>query len=180
VLRSPQLRARPRARRARPTPAADPSLEDDALELHDALSRVVRLYQSLDRDLICCHDVSVTQCHAIEALVRSGPSGLNELAAALYLDKSTASRVVSALERKRYLRRARHGGDGRAIVLSVTGAGRALHRRIREDLVAEAGHILAAVAPKVRREAARMLRNLAGAAAARTGRPVREPEAPKA
>ena len=102
-------------------------LERDAAALHEALSELVRVYQFRDRDRICCHDISVTQCYALEALLRRGPSGLNELAAELYLDKSTASRVVAALERKRYVSRAAHPEDGRAIVLTVTPAGRRLH-----------------------------------------------------
>src|SRR5688572_21605599 len=112
-------------------------LEADAAALHAALNELVRVYQFRDRDRICCHDVSVTQCYAIEALVRRGPSGLNELAAELYLDKSTASRVVATLRRKGYVSRAAHPEDGRAIVLRVTPSGRRLHDRIRKDLVAE-------------------------------------------
>ena len=61
--------------------ASDSSrLESDASALQDALGELVRVYQFRDRDRICCHDVSVTQCYAIEALLRRGPSGLNELA----------------------------------------------------------------------------------------------------
>jgi DNA-binding MarR family transcriptional regulator len=150
-------------------PATATGLEADAAELHDALSELVRIYQFRDRDRICCHDISVTQCYALEALVRRGPSGLNELAAELYLDKSTASRVVGALERKGYLRRAAHPEDGRAIVLTITSSGRRLCDRIRTDLVAEARQILEDIEPGVRRGTARLLLRLARAAAARSG-----------
>src|SRR5512134_3574436 len=117
-------------------------LKADAAALHEALTELVRVYQFRDRDRICCHDISVTQCYALEALLRRGPSGLNEVAAELYLDKSTASRVIAALERKRYVTRAPHPEDGRAIVLTVTPAGRRLHDRIRRDLIAEARQLL--------------------------------------
>ena len=43
-----------------------------AEELHAALSALIRVYQFRDRDRICCHDVSVTQCYALEALVKLG------------------------------------------------------------------------------------------------------------
>ena len=56
----------------------DSSLEQDAENLYAALSELVRVYQFRDRDTICCYDVSVTQCYAIEALLRRGPSGLND------------------------------------------------------------------------------------------------------
>ena len=144
-------------------------LDADARALHDALCELVRVYQFRDRDRICCHDVSVTQCYAIEALLRRGPSGLNELAADLYLDKSTASRVVATLERKGYVSRAPHPDDGRAVVLSVTAAGRRLHDRIRKDLVGEARELLGDFEPEVRAGAAELILRLARAAAARSG-----------
>jgi DNA-binding MarR family transcriptional regulator len=152
----------------RPTKKEE-GLDAEAMALHDALSELVRVYQFRDRDRICCHDVSVTQCYAIEALIRRGPSGLNELAAHLYLDKSTASRVVTTLERKGYVRRGAHPGDGRAIVLTVTPAGRRLHDRIRTDLVAEARELIQDFEPEVSKAATRLILRLARAAAQRSG-----------
>jgi len=154
---------------APPRPSAADRLESDATALHEALGELVRVYQFRDRDRICCHDVSVTQCYALEALIRRGPSGLNELAAELYLDKSTASRVVATLERKGYVSRAAHPDDGRAIVLRATPAGRKLHDRIRQDLVHEARELLQDFEPEVREGAARLILRLARAAAARSG-----------
>jgi DNA-binding MarR family transcriptional regulator len=150
-------------------PARPVRLEAAAAALHEALSELVRVYQFRDRDRICCHDISVTQCYALEALLRRGPSGLNELAEDLYLDKSTASRVVASLERKRYISRAPHPDDGRAIVLTVTPAGRRLCDRIRTDLIAEAKQLLEDFEPEVREGAARLILRLARAAAARSG-----------
>ncbi len=91
------------------------------------------IYQFRDRDRICCYDVSVTQCYALEALVRRGGMTLNDLAAHLYLDKSTASRVVDALERKGYVDRPPHPDDRRALLLEATAAGRALDGKIRDS-----------------------------------------------
>jgi DNA-binding MarR family transcriptional regulator len=153
----------------RPRSAAGTRLDADATALHEALSELVRVYQFRDRDRICCHDVSVTQCYALEALVRRGPSGLNELAAELYLDKSTASRVVATLERKGYVTRTPHPDDGRAIVLTATPAGRGLHDRIRKDLLNETRALLGDFEPEVRGGAARLILRLARAAASRSG-----------
>ena len=118
-------------------PTADPVLERDTEALYDALSELVRVYQFRDRDRICCYDVSVTQCYALEALVRRGGMTLNDLAAQLYLDKSTASRVVDALERKGYVTRLPHPEDRRAVLLEATEAGRALEGKIRDSILAE-------------------------------------------
>ena len=72
------------------TIGTDPVLLRDAERLSDALEDLLRVVQFRDRDRICCHDVSVTQCYALRALVEDGPMGLNSLAESLYLDKSTA------------------------------------------------------------------------------------------
>ena len=37
------------------------AFDRDALDLHEAVADLVRVYQFRDRDRICCHDVWVTQ-----------------------------------------------------------------------------------------------------------------------
>jgi DNA-binding MarR family transcriptional regulator len=102
----------------------DTVLQRQSEAFHEALSEFVRAYLVGERGQICCHDISLTQCYALEALVRRGPSTLNALAAELRLDKSTASRVVAALQRKGYVARAKHPGDARAVLLDATSTGR--------------------------------------------------------
>ncbi len=141
----------------------------DAAELYDALSALVRVYQFRDRDRICCHDVSVTQCYAMEALIKIGPCSLNALAAELYLDKSTASRVVTVLERKGYVSRRPDPDDARAMCLEITPAGRRLHDRIRNELVAEQAAMIEDLGPAVRHGAVVLLQRLSASAARRSG-----------
>lgn len=154
---------------AAPAPEA-PSLDADARELHHVLEELMLVVQFRDRDRICCHDISVTQCYALRALVEEGPMGLNALAESLFLDKSTASRVVAALERKGYLLRRPDPADGRAVVLETTETGQRLYRRIEEELVEEVARLTAGFDPGVRREMVRLLGRLATAAAARVER----------
>jgi MarR family 2-MHQ and catechol resistance regulon transcriptional repressor len=148
---------------------SDPKLQEDAERLHSALSELVRVYQFRDRDRICCHDVSVTQCYALEALIRRGPITLGELAAELYLDKSTASRVVGTLERKRYVTRSPHPTDGRAVLVRPTAAGERLYEMIRKDLIEEEKALLRDFEPRVRKAAAEIMARLARAAEVRSG-----------
>jgi DNA-binding MarR family transcriptional regulator len=150
--------------------ASREALDRDAEALREALSGLVRLYQFRDRDQICCFDVSVPQCYGLEALVKEGPLNLGELAQRLYLEKSTASRVVDALERKGYVTRTPHPGDRRALQLKVTPAGQRLVERIRASLVEEAKAVLADLSPGFRREAARFLARLTEVTAQRLGR----------
>lgn len=139
------------------------TLERQAEAFHEALSDFVRAYLLAERDQICCHDISLTQCYALDALLRRGPSTLNALAAELCLDKSTASRVVATLLRKGYVGRAAHPGDARAVLLDLTPAGRRLHSRIRTDRIAERTEVLAGFAPEVRDGITDVMRRLAGA-----------------
>ncbi|HEX4962740.1 MAG TPA: MarR family transcriptional regulator [Thermoanaerobaculia bacterium] len=152
-----------------PVLTSDPDLERDAEALYDSISELVRVYQSLDRDRICCHDISITQCNALEALARRGGSTLGELAAHLYLDKSTASRVVDALERKGYVDRSPHPTDGRALLLVTTEKGRELYQSIRKGLLADEQSLLAGFDPELRRAMPQLIARLARAVAARLG-----------
>lgn len=142
-------------------------LESDALALHRALTELIRVYQFRDRDRICCHDVSVSQCYALEAIVLRGPLSVNELAAELYLDKSTTSRVVDALEKKGYAVRRAHAEDRRVLQLEATPEGRRLHARIEEEILAGERDLLAGFPHEVRRSMAELIGRLARAAADR-------------
>jgi DNA-binding MarR family transcriptional regulator len=138
----------------------DATLTRQAAELQDALAEFLRVYQFRDRDRICCHDISVTQCYALDTLLRRGLATLNELAGDLCLDKSTASRVVATLQRKGYVARTPHPRDARAVLLTVTGAGQRLVERIRGDLVEEKKALLAEFPEEVRESAAELIQRL--------------------
>jgi DNA-binding MarR family transcriptional regulator len=150
--------------------AGSKDLDRDTRDLYAALSDLLRLYQFRDRDTICCHDISVTQCYALQALARSGAMTLNALANDLMLDKSTTSRVVEALQRKGYVRRETHPEDARALRIDMTPKGRGLCERIERELLEEERAIMAKLDPGVRRAAIGVVRDLAGLAAARIGR----------
>jgi DNA-binding MarR family transcriptional regulator len=155
----------------------DATLTRQATELQDALAEFLRVYQFRDRDRICCHDVSVTQCYALDVLLRRGLATLNELAADLCLDKSTASRVVATLERKGYVGRAPHPGDARAVLLTPTASGKRLVERIRAGLVDETKALLADFPEEVRESAAELIQRLTAASRTRTAcaAPARRP-----
>lgn len=164
----------PRGRRKQ-SPGRNPELTKDARNLHDAVSELVRVYQFRDRKCIYYYDVSVTQCHAISALLRLGPATLNALAADLYLDKSTASRVVDSLERKGYVCRLADSSDARALRLEVTPKGLSLHKQINQDLVEEMKVLIQDLDPAVTAGATGLVRRLAETAAARFAARTRKP-----
>jgi DNA-binding MarR family transcriptional regulator len=157
----------PATRHGRPVAEDDATLDRDAAELQSAVADLVRVYQFRDRDRICCHDVSVTQCYALETLVEHGPMRLRALAERLFLDKSTTSRVVGTLVKKGYVEQGADAEDGRAVTLRPTRQGRALCARITGDLVDQQRELLQDLDPEVRTGVVRVVRRLAQAADAR-------------
>jgi DNA-binding MarR family transcriptional regulator len=143
------------------------ALERDATALQQAVADLVRVYQFRDRDRICCHDVSVTQCYALETLVEHGPMRLTTLAERLFLDKSTTSRVVNTLVRKGYVEQRTDATDGRATVISPTRQGQRLCARITSDLVDQQRQLLEDLAPEIRAGVVQVIQRLARAADAR-------------
>jgi DNA-binding MarR family transcriptional regulator len=156
--------AAPRTRTATATAEA---LHASAAALQAAVSDLVRVYQFRDRDRICCHDISVTQCHALEMLVDHGPMRMHELTERLFLDKSTTSRVVHTLVKKGYVEQHPDPTDRRASTLGATPAGRALCARIIDDLIEQQRDVLVDLDPEVRAGVVEVIRRLARAADSR-------------
>ena len=148
-------------------PRARTALDRDAEALQAAVAELVRVYQFRDRDCICCHDVSVTQCHALETLVEHGPLRLGALAQRLFLDKSTTSRVVATLVKKGYVEQHPERADRRATALQATRRGRSLCARITGDLVSQQRELLEHLDPAIRGGVVEVIQRLARAADAR-------------
>ena len=128
----------------------DPALREDAQLLSGALSELIRVVQFRDRDRACCYDVSVSQCYALKGIVDGGAMTINDLAAHLYLDKSTASRIANGLVDKGLLARARDAEDGRIVRLIATREGTDIHDRIEDDQSRQYAELLADFNPDVR------------------------------
>lgn len=144
-------------------------LTQDSEDLYEALNQLVRVYQFRDRDRICCYDVSVTQCYAVETLVKRGALRLQVLAEEMFLDKSTASRVIDTLERKGYVSRVEDDEDRRAVRIRATDAGRELYAKIRADLIAEERAMIENLSAEARQGALSLLRQITRATEIRCG-----------
>lgn len=142
----------------------------DAFDLQEALSGLVQACQFRDRKATYRHGISVTQLYALSSVAAHWAMTLNELAAELYLDKSTTSRVVDSLVEKGYVRRARDPEDARALSLEPTAKGLALHSRIQRDLLKETRNLIADDSPAVRRATIRLVVRLARLASKKLGR----------
>lgn len=149
-----------------------PASGPDAAErraFYEALQELLRVYQFRDRDRACYGTVTPHECYALEAIGRAGTLPVGGLAAALGLHKSNASRLGDALAAKGFVRRTSNADDGRAVVLSLTAAGRKTHDAIRAQVERRHAAILAGFPRPLRRGFVRLLGELAAEAAARVG-----------
>jgi DNA-binding MarR family transcriptional regulator len=146
-----------------------PSLMRDAARLQDALGELIRVLQFRDRDRACCYELSVSQCHALQALIQHGPTTVTQLGDHLYLEKSTASRLAKALLAKELVRKRAPQADGRVVILQVTEGGHRLARKILNDLSEEYMDLLEGYEPEVRAALPFLLNRLAQNISARTG-----------
>lgn len=150
-----------------PTTSTDAALLQDAEAFSDALGELIRVIQFRDRDRACCYELSVSQCYALKAVADSGPLTVNDLAAYLYLDKSTASRIANGLVEKGLVARERDRDDGRIVRLGATERGRALHGRVERELAAEYAELLEEFDPAFRSAILKLVRRLRRSFAAR-------------
>ena len=135
-------------------------LDRDARRLQKAVTELARAYQFRDRTRVCCHDLSVTQFYALDALIRNGPSTLNMITAELYLNKSTVSRTVDSLESKGYVRCSTDPVDARALTIEITEQGEKLFLRIEEDLVGEMKTLISEFKSETRRATTQVVTRL--------------------
>ena len=93
-------------------------------------------------------DVTLAQYRFLIELASRGPQRLADLATALGVDRSTATRMCDRLVRKRLVARRRAREDRRTVRVSLTGAGAELvaevSRRRRVEIAAIVGRMPAA------------------------------------
>ena len=144
-------------------PTHPASLDAEAAEVSRALEDLARVYQLQDPRQTCSYGINLTECYALEAIVRDGPLTINEIAARLSVDKATASRAVQSLGQKGYARSRVHPDDSRALQVRATAAGERLYERIHSAGRAVHRRILEQFPAEVRRAAASLLRKIVDA-----------------
>src|SRR4051794_24106642 len=81
-------------------------------------------------------DLGPSQVAALATVERHGPLSPSELAEIERIKRPTATRIVRHLEEAGLVERVKDPADGRASILSVTGGGRRLLKRLRERKMA--------------------------------------------
>src|SRR5829696_2035220 len=107
-------------------------------------------------------DLGPSQTAALATVERHGPLSPSELAEIERIKRPTATRIVRHLEDRGLLERVRDPQDGRASILSITGEGRALLKRLRERKTAYLAKRLASLNTEDRRTLERAAELLEG------------------
>ncbi len=104
-------------------------------DFRDSIAELVKKYQFRDRNETVAYGISVSQAYALRCLSRDGPLVMKELARDLHLTVSTLTRVVDQLVAKKLARRSRSEEDRRLCRVELTARGRALWRRLEDELM---------------------------------------------
>jgi DNA-binding MarR family transcriptional regulator len=127
------------------------------------LREVARLHLQLQRACVAsCGDTSSTQCFVLGEVHRGGPLTLAELGRRLALDKGWTSRAVESLVQEGLLVKEAAPEDRRAVVISLSRAGRKRYEDLDRSLNARAEQVMRHI-PEERRpaiyESLRLLRD---------------------
>ncbi|QYJ03421.1 MarR family transcriptional regulator [Nocardioides panacisoli] len=139
------------------TSTANAAARDDLVEAVVGASRVlvaIAARSLADRS----DDVTLPQYRLLVVLTAEGPHRVGDLAAALDVNPSTATRLCDRLEGKGLVERQRIPTDRRAVQLVATDAGHRLVDQVMADRRVEIGRILATMSPEQHRQVADGLR----------------------
>ena len=117
------------------------------------------------RSLVAAEEqVSLAQYRVLVVLASRGPNRLADLAEALGVSPSTATRVCDRLVAKRLIRRHRAHGDRREIRVGLTEDGRKLVGEVTQSRRREIHRLVAAIPASARAEVVSALHAVADAA----------------
>jgi DNA-binding MarR family transcriptional regulator len=88
------------------------------------LLSVARAVDRIQRDEICCGDLTLQQFETLKRISTAERSTLGSVAHELEIDLSTASRNLTRLEKQGYVSKMRDESDARTVVLRLTTKGK--------------------------------------------------------
>jgi DNA-binding MarR family transcriptional regulator len=106
------------------------NLEKSYRELFEIIMVLAREIRCCSRDEAICQNVTFHQFIILDAVAKKGELGLADLHQILSVEKSTTTRLVNPLIRRRLLKRDRAKHDSRAVTLSLTEEGVETHRKV--------------------------------------------------
>lgn len=138
-------------------------LHDQAERMQRLTQNLLRRYQMRDRNEMCCYDVTVSQCYALDVLGEQGEISMVHLARHLFLDKSTATRTIDPLVKRGLVERRFSEQDRRGILVRLSADGEKLRKEIVTGLRASQMQILTQIPAEKREAVLEALELLSGA-----------------
>ena len=146
------------------TIAPRPAPDEDAVAFANAMDVFARAWRHARMRLKAEEGLSVAQFHLLEPLLTaSGPLSVGALAAHAGVAAPTATRMLDALVRDGLCERTRDDGDRRCVKVTLTPGGRLAADRRLAQLAHYRERMLLSLSPDDRRDAARLLTELAAA-----------------
>jgi DNA-binding MarR family transcriptional regulator len=164
-----------------PPDAPETPLSSDAgagvLELVEAVDSAQTVLRTINERALgdLGSGITATQLRLLDQLQRLGESRLVDLADALSIAPSTATRLCDTLAERHLIVRHRRGRDRRELQIRLTDAGLELLEAVRTRSVHEWTRALAGISEEDRRYAARVLADISSAAAGVADPPAGEP-----
>lgn len=116
-----------------------------------------------ERDFVCCGDVSVAQCVAIQ-LLHQTPMDSSTLAETTGVTKGAVTRLVDGLDKRGWIKKKADKDDGRRFVLSLSAAGRKKAQALEALTVATVKSVFDRIPAEKHEQVAESLRLLRRAA----------------
>src|ERR1700680_3567712 len=101
-------------------------MSDRITRIASALGEATARIQALIRRELARSGISLAQARTLATLERDGARPLTDLAALEQVSQPSMSYLVARMEEKGHVGRSAHAEDGRIVIVSITGAGRAV------------------------------------------------------
>ena len=105
--------------------------DKEILSIIGELTKAVRCCR---QDGICCEDISFTQFTILDTIAGYRELDMSMLSKVLSVDKSTTTRLVAPLIRRKLAVKEKSSKDLRMVILKLTKDGRTAHQRIHQCL----------------------------------------------
>ncbi len=133
-------------------------------EFTQELIAICRTFGIFEREAVCCGEVTVAQCLALQELL-SGPRDIASLAESSGVTSSATTRLVDGLEKSGWVVRRRADDDRRRIEVELTQPGRELAERLHAQTEASVSAVVSRI-PRAKRaqvlESLRLVRTALG------------------
>ena len=98
----------------------------------DALLQVSRRFGMLERDAVCCGDVTVRQCFALQIL-QGEPLDVGTIAERMGVTPGATTRLIDGMMDRGWVDRRRDPNDRRRVLLELTEEGRQEAEHLRDQ-----------------------------------------------